>query len=181
MITAKLAESRVRIVDGEDAEEVYSDYYYGKYQDEDNEVLELSLAEAMHLVDRDVIEVEDSGEKLSREELYDRFSELDEEFAHKYKVYSDLRERGYIVKSGFKFGSHFRVYEEGVNPYSDGPKRQKQHTKWVVHAVPENETLSFSEMSRAVRLAHNIRATMLWGVVDSEGGVTYYEVEREKP
>jgi tRNA-intron endonuclease len=181
MITGKLVESRVRITDSEDAEEVYSDYYYGKYQGEGEEVLELSLSEAMHLVDRDVIEVEGSGETLSREELYDRLVELDDEFPHKYKVYADLRERGYIVKSGFKFGSHFRVYEEGVNPYSDGPKRQKQHTKWVVHAVPENETLSFSEMSRAVRLAHNIRATMLWGVVDSEGGVTYYEVERSKP
>lgn len=181
MITGKLVESRVRITGEDDAEEVYSDYYYGKFQDEDEEVLELSLSEAMHLVDREVIEVEDDDEVLSREDLYERFAELDDEFAHKYKVYSDLRERGYIVKSGFKFGSHFRVYEEGVNPYSDGPKRQKQHTKWVVHAVPENHTLSFSEMSRAVRLAHNIRATMLWGVVDSEGGVTYYEVERAKP
>ncbi|MFB6213062.1 MAG: tRNA-intron lyase [Candidatus Nanohaloarchaea archaeon] len=182
MIAAKLAESRVRITDEDGAKEVYSDYYYGKFQCDEEEVLELSLSEAMHLVDRDVIEVEGaSGETFSREELHDRFVELDDEFSHKYKVYRDLRERGYIVKSGFKFGSHFRVYEEGVNPYSEGPKRQKQHTKWVVHAVPENHTLSFQEMSRAVRLAHNIRATMLWGVVDSEGGVTYYEVERAKP
>lgn len=181
MITGNLAESRVRITGEEDAEEVYSDYYYGKFTDEENKVLELSPEEAMHLVDREVIEVEGQDVTLSREEVYNYFSEVDDEFDYKYKVYSDLRERGYIVKSGFKFGSHFRVYEEGVNPYSDGPKRQKQHTKWVVHAVPENHTLSFQEMSRAVRLAHNIRATMLWGVVDSEAGVTYYEVERVKP
>lgn len=180
MIKAKLVDSRVRITGEEDADEVYSDYYYGKFQDGED-VLELSLCEAMHLVDREVIEVEEAGETLDREALYEELSRRDDEFSYKYKVYSDLRERGYIVKSGFKFGSHFRVYEEGINPYSEGPKRQKQHTKWVVHAVPENHTLSFSEMSRAVRLAHNIRATMLWGVVDSEGGVTYYEVEREKP
>ncbi len=181
MITGKLAESRVRIVDEEDAEEVHDEYYYGKFQDEEETVLELSLVEALHLVDRDVIEVEDSGETLSRETLYDHCIEVDDEFDQKYKVYDDLRDRGYIVKSGFKFGAHFRVYPEGVNPYKEGPKSQREHTQWVVHAVPEDYTLSFQEMSRAVRLAHNIRATMLWGIVDSEGGVTYYEVERATP
>ncbi len=29
-------------------------------------------------------------------------------------AYRDLRNRGFIVKSGFKFGTHFRVYERGV-------------------------------------------------------------------
>lgn len=181
MITGKLVESRVRIEDPEGSEEVHDEYYYGKYQDEESGVLELSLVEALHLVDREVIEVEQAGEELSRDKLYEHCVEIDDEFDHKYKVYDDLRDRGFIVKSGFKFGTHFRVYDRGVNPYSEGPKTQKEHTKWVVHAVPENHTLSFQEMSRAVRLAHNIRATMLWAVVDSEGGVTYYEVERVTP
>ncbi len=179
MTAGKLVESRVRVEDEKDAEEVYEEFYYGKYQNDD--VLELSPVEAMHLVDREELEVKENGEELSRDELYSRFSLIDDEFDHTYKVYDDLRDRGYIVKSGFKFGTHFRVYPRGVNPYKEGPKKQKEHTKWVVHAVPENHTLSFQEMSRAVRLAHNIRAKMLWGVVDSEGGVTYYEVERVTP
>lgn len=178
MIEAQLSESTVKIWDEEDGEEVHNEIYYGKFQDD---YLELSPVEAMHLVDREIIEVFQDDQELDREELWDIFVERDEEFDFKYKVYDDLRERGYIVKSGFKFGAHFRVYPRGVNPYKDGPKKQKEHTKWVVHAVPENENLSFSELSRAVRLAHNIRATMLWGVVDSEAGVTYYEVERVTP
>ncbi len=177
--TGKLTESRVKVWNEEEAEEVHDEKYYGKIMDEGH--LELSLCEAMHLVDRDYLEVEDDGDVLDRGELFQRFAEINEDFDHKYAAYSDLRDRGYIVKSGFKFGAHFRVYPEGVNPYTEGPKSQKQHTQWVVHAVPENYTLPFEEMSRAVRLAHNIRATMLWAVVDAEDGVTYYEVERVTP
>lgn len=179
MYTGKLSESSVKVWDEEGAEEVHGEMYYGKIMDDGQ--LELSPVEAMHLVDRDELEVEKDGEQVAQSELYDYFSEIDDEFDYKYKVYADLRERGFIVKSGFKFGAHFRVYPRGVNPYKDGPKKQKEHTKWVVHAVPENHTLSFQEMSRAVRLAQNIRAQMLWAVVDSEAGVTYYEVGHVTP
>jgi tRNA-intron endonuclease len=178
MATGKLTESRVT-VKGEAAEDIHTDKYYGKMQEEGH--LELSLEEAYHLIQRDMLEVVRDGEKLEEEDLFEVFSEKDDEFDFKYRVYSDLRERGLIVKSGFKFGAHFRVYERGVNPYVSGSKKQRQHTKWIVHAVPEHETLSFQEMSRAVRLAQNIRATMLWAVVDSEAQVTYYEVEHTNP
>ena len=178
MIEGSFSGSRVLITDSDDAEEVHDEHYYGKYNDD---VLELSMVEAFHLKDRDLIDIVIDGEKVSQEEALDVFSSEDEEFYHKLQAYSDLRERGFIVKTGFKFGTHFRVYPRGVNPYQAGKKKQRQHTKWVVHAVPENETLSFQEMSRAVRLANNIRATMLWAVVDSESGVTYYEVDRLTP
>lgn len=178
MITAKLSDTRVKIWDDEDAEEIYSEKYYGKMVEDH---LELSPCEAYHLVKREIIEVEYGDEILGDDELFQRFSEIDEDFDFKYPVYADLRDRGYIVKSGFKFGAHFRVYPRGVNPYTEGKKKQRQHTKWVVHAVPENSTMSFQEMSRAVRLAQNIRASMLWAVLDTEEGVTYYEVEHVSP
>lgn len=179
MFTGKLYESGVKIFDEEEAEEIHREKYYGKILESGE--LHLSPVEALHLVDREELEIEDDGEILSREEFHDYLKEIDDEFDFKYAAYSDLRERGLIVKSGFKFGAHFRVYERGVNPYKDGPKKQKDHTKYVVHAVPENHTMSFQEMSRAVRLAQNIRAQMLWAVVDSESGVTYYEVDHLTP
>ncbi|MFB6115306.1 MAG: tRNA-intron lyase [Candidatus Nanohalobium sp.] len=179
MIEASFAESQVKIWDEDDADEVHSEKYYGKKMDDGH--LQLSFSEAMHLVERDEIEVRKEGEALDKEDLFEEFAARDEEFPQKFSVYSDLRERGYIVKSGFKFGAHFRVYPRGVNPYVDGSKSEKQHTQWVVHAVSENKTMSFQEMSRAVRLANNIRVTMLWGVVDTENGVTYYEVDHITP
>ena len=156
----------------EEVEKVHGEAYYGKVK---NNRLELSASEATHLVERGLAEVDESFDGL-----YDFFSEKDNEFSEKYAAYSDLRERGLIVKTGFKFGAHFRVYERGVNPYKDD-KGRKDHTKYIVHAVRENKEMSFQEMSRAVRLASNIRAKMLWAVVDSERDVTYYEVEHKRP
>lgn len=178
--TGKIANTKVKVWDDEEAEEVHSEFYYGKLIDEEG-YLELSLVEALHLVDRGELEIVEGGEVLDREELFQRFSQEDDEFDQKYAAYSDLRERGYIVKTGFKFGTHFRVYPRGVNPYKEGPKEEREHTKWIVHAVPEDYDQSYEQMSRAVRLAHNIRAKMLWAVVDSERQVTYYEVERVTP
>lgn len=179
MIEASLIDSQVKIWDEDEADEIHDEKYYGKKMEEGE--LVLSFSEALHLIDRNEIVLKDDGEKLSRKEAFEEFGSRDEEFVQKFSVYTDLRERGYIVKSGFKFGAHFRVYPRGVNPYVDGSKGEKQHTQWVVHAVQENKTMAFQEMSRAVRLANNIRAKMLWGVVDTENGVTYYEVGHVNP
>ncbi|MFB6158447.1 MAG: tRNA-intron lyase [Candidatus Nanohalobium sp.] len=176
-VEAEFTENGVKVFEEEKAEEIHDEKYYGKFM-EDGSLL-LSPCEALHLMDRGtVFRVE--GVEMGRDEAYRRFDEIDDEFSYKYPAYSDLRERGYIVKSGFKFGAHFRVYPRGVNPYKSGDKREREHTKYVVHAVPENHTLSFQEMSRAVRLANNIRASMLWAVNDTENEVTYYEVEHKK-
>ncbi len=180
VVKGTLLQNKVEVK--ENIEDVYSEKYYGKIMEiGGKKYLELSLNEAMHLIDKGEMELKEKGKKLNREKAYERFCEIDPEFPQKYAVYSDLRERGYIVKSGFKFGTHFRVYSRGINPYKEGPKEQKEHTKWVVHAVPENYTLSYQEMSRSVRLAQNIRTKMLWAVVDSEGEVTYYEFIRIRP
>lgn len=156
----------------EGIEETHSEDYYGKIKDGK---LMLAPVEATHLLERGLIDVEQTFD-----EAYDFYSEHDTDFQEKYAAYSNLRERGLIVKTGFKFGAHFRVYSRGVNPYKEN-KGRKEHTKFIVHAVRENEDMSFQEMSRAVRLANNIRAKMLWAVVDSEKDVTYYEVGHVTP
>ncbi|MFP4038621.1 MAG: tRNA-intron lyase [Candidatus Nanohaloarchaea archaeon] len=155
----------------EELEELHSEAYYGKIKDGK---LVLAPSEVTHMIERGIIE------QKSFEEAYDFYSEHDSDFRQKYAAYSDLRERGLIIKTGFKFGAHFRVYSRGVNPYKED-KGRKEHTKFVVHAVRENEDMSFQELSRAVRLANNIRADMMWAVVDSEEDVTYYRVDRKTP
>lgn len=157
-------------IEGEKADEIHSEAYYGKKKDGR---LVLSPSEALHLAERGLVE-ESPGE------IRGFYEERDSEFNARYAVYSDLRERGLIVKTGFKFGGHFRVYARGVNPYKED-KSRKEHTKYIVHAVRENSDMSFHELSRAVRLAGNIRAEMMWGVVDSEEEVTYYRVNHMNP
>lgn len=144
--------------------------------------LELSLVEAMFLIEKKKLKVRIKGKKRSmkKKDFYDYAIKNERNFHARFIVYSDLRERGFVVKTGFKFGCDFRVYARGVK-IKKGPKAAHEHTKWVVHAIPEEFSCSFPELSRAVRLAQNIRTEMIWAVVDSEGDVTYYGIKRITP
>ena len=158
-------------------EQVYEPGYYGKNL---GNRLELALVEACLLLKRGRIRVLKDGKPMDFHNLYSFATSLDRRFPHRYRVYEDLRERGLLVRTGFKFGCDYRVYERGVQ-LKKGPKGAKEHTKWIVYCVPEDFTMSFQELSRSVRLAHNIRAKMLWAIVDNEGDCTYYTIVRHKP
>ncbi len=183
-IEGELIENRVIIWDNS-AISLYDESGYGKPLPEDKaERLELELVEAAYLLERGKIKVfvkkNEKKKSIKFEEFFRISSERVNNFPIQYVVYRDLRERGYLVKTGFKFGTHFRVYDRGVK-LKRGPKAPHEHTKWIVHAVAEESAFSLPELSRAVRLAHNIRATMLWAVVDKESDVTYYLVQRITP
>lgn len=182
LANAEFAENKVIVWSKEEGNRIYSEKYFGKWIDEEKTTyLQLSLEEAMLLIERGHIKISYGGKHLTAEEFYGKCMAVDTEFAQKFTVYRDLRNRGYIVKSGFKFGTHFRVYDRGVNPYKEGSKETKEHTKYNVHAYPENHNLMPQEWSRYVRLSHNIRATALMAIVDEEGDVTYYKIIRTKP
>jgi tRNA-intron endonuclease len=142
--------------------------------------LELAFVEALYLAEKKKIKVKKNNKAFTFEKLMEYGLRNDRRLQEKYVVYKDLRDRGLLVKSGLKFGCDFRCYERGVSKIKRGPKSPKEHTKWIVFAVPEGHTCSFQELSRAVRLAHNIRAKMLWAVVDDEADVTFYEIIRKK-
>jgi tRNA-intron endonuclease len=180
----ELIEDRVIIWD-RDSVILYDESGYGKPLPEENpDRLELDLIEAAFLLEKGKIRVfvKENGKKrkIEFDELMKIGSEKVHQFHPQFIVYSDLRNRGYLVKTGYKFGAHFRLYERGVK-LKRGPKAPHEHTKAIVHCVPEEAAFSLPEMSRAVRLAHNIRATMWWAVVDKEGDVTYYQITRVLP
>jgi len=173
------------IIWNKDAIQLYDDSGYGKPLPEDKpNRLELDLIEAAYLMEKGKLKIykKENGKKkhFSFEEMMRIGNETVHQFHTQYIVYSDLRDRGYLVKTGYKFGAHFRVYDRGVK-LKRGPKAPHEHTKFIVHAVPEESAFSLPEMSRAVRLAHNIRATFVWAVVDKESDVTYYIIQRITP
>lgn len=181
---AELVENRVIIWDS-DAVVLYDENAYGKPLPEDNpERLELDLIEATYLVEKQKLKVfikdKKKKGKLGFKDLMELGTKNVNEFHPQFTVFRDLRERGYVVKTGYKFGAHFRLYDRGVK-LKRGPKAPHEHTKAIVHAVVEESAFSLPEMSRAVRLAHNIRATMWWAIVDREGDVTYYSLSRITP
>ncbi len=134
------------------------------FGEEKEEGLVLSLYEALYLAERGKLDL-DPAEFLKYCEAQDK------RFYTKYVVFRDLRERGYVVKTGFKFGTHFRVYPRGKKP-------GEAHTKYVVHVVTEEDVFEPCEVARMVRLAVSIRTELVLAFVDSENDITYYKINR---
>ncbi len=138
-----------------------------------NGELELALLEALFLMERGTIEVILKGRAVDREKVI-KLAGDEGDFTRRYAVYRELRERGFVIKTGFKFGAHFRVYDRGS--YT-----QDGHSSFLVHVVGEDEVMSFPELSRAVRLTQSVKKRLIFSVVDHEGDITYYQIDRIIP
>ncbi|MBU4123955.1 MAG: tRNA-intron lyase [Nanoarchaeota archaeon] len=173
MVNGELINDKVVIYDEPEAQSIYNNGWYGVIGEGR---LELALIEAALLYERKRIEVVKDNKPIGVLKFLKHCHKVDPRFSERYAVFKDLRDRGLPVRTGLKFGCDFRVYERGVKPLKKGPKEESEHTKWIVFAVSEDYNCSFHELARAVRLAHNIRANMLWAVVDTDKNVTYYSV-----
>jgi len=133
----------------------------------------LSLIESLFLVETGKLDVMSGNKAASFEELLKLGSKHEKELYNKYLVYKDLRERGLLVRTGLKFGTDFRIYERGE-------QIGKGHSSYLVHVIPEEYSCSFPEVARAIRLAENVNKKMLYAIVDEEGDVSYYLIDRIK-
>jgi len=106
---------------------------------------------------------------MSDDGLLRRLKRKDKKFDTKYAAFSDLRGKGYIVKTALKFGAEFRVYDKGIKPRED-------HAKWILITVRESEKLNWHDFAAKSRVAHSTKKNLLVGIVDEDGDVTYYEV-----
>lgn len=132
---------------------------------------ELSLIEAVYLSETDKMQVADGKKILEFDELIKAGNRAEKDFYAKYTVYADLRSRGLLVRTGLKFGADFRVYERGGNVKSS-------HSKYLVYVVPEEYTCSLPDMAGKMRMSQTVNKAMIYAVVDEEGDVTYYQIDR---
>ncbi len=157
------------MVDPEEAEALHGLEYFGKMVDSS---LQLSLLETAHLVQRGLIEVADgrTGRKVSPARVLARAREAQPDFPLRFAVYEDLKARGMVVKTGFKYGAHFRVYAGDPETH---------HAKYLVHSLPGGHEGMWPEVSRAVRVAHGVRKDLVFGEVGER--VQYVKFRRVRP
>ena len=171
---ATLLEDRVLVWDEETAHYLYNNFFYGKKLDDKR--LQLSLVETMYLIESCGMQVTDMNTDMimTAEKFMSRAEDIESDFRRKYEVYADLRKSGMTAKTGFKFGSHFRVYDTIINP------EEMTHSKYLVHAIPGTHVFSLQELSRSIRLAHSVRKRMLFACKDSNQKLDYIDIGRIK-
>lgn len=169
---AQIIDKFVITEDTDEARELYASNRFGNIK---RQKVELSLIEAYYLVEKGKLDIINSRNKnIDADKLLIKFSRLETDFFVRYKVFKDMRDRGYIVKTALKFGAEYRVYPKGVKPGED-------HAKWILFPVREADKLTWFEFSAKNRVAHSTKKKLLLGIVDAESDVTYYEVGWVKP
>ncbi len=156
-----------------EARELYEQSRYGAVLEEG--MLQLSLHEALYLMEKNRLEVYDKKNKqLTFDEFMKKAKKAEPNFWIRYMVFKDIRNRGYIIKTALKFGADFRIYDRGIKPGDD-------HARWVVYPVHEGSTLTWYEFAAKNRVAHSTKKRLMLAVVDDEADVTYWEVKWVRP
>ncbi|MBI2669042.1 tRNA-intron lyase [Candidatus Woesearchaeota archaeon] len=173
LVRAILGGEKVITESSDDAREFYNQSRFGNLSGSGK--VELSLLEALYLMEKGRLQIEsESGKVLAFEMYLKKARKAEPNFWIRYCVFRDMRNRGYIIKTALKFGADFRVYDRGVKPGED-------HARWIVYPVHEGETLTWYEFAAKNRVAHSTKKRLLIGIVDDEGDVTYYEIKWMRP
>ncbi len=166
-----LSEDRVTVHAPTAVEELGRELAYGSRV---GDRLELSLLEAAYLVATGQLRLKDarSGRTVPLDRLERRARRLDPRFSERLAAYRDLRGRHLVVKTGFKYGAHFRAYPR--NPAN-------AHARYLVQAVPSSHVTAWPEIAGGVRVAQGVRKEFLVAGVDPESRVRFLSLERIRP
>ncbi|MBS3122779.1 tRNA-intron lyase [Candidatus Woesearchaeota archaeon] len=172
IVTGTIVGERIITEDSDEAREFYNQSRYGAIV---NNKVELSLLEALYLMEKERLEIKtENGKKVNSEQFIKKAKKTDPNFWIRYCVFKDIRNRGYIIKTALKFGADFRVYDRGIKPGED-------HAKWVVFPVHEAYALTWHDFAAKNRVAHSTKKRLLLAVVDEEGDISYWESRWIRP
>ena len=169
---AVLFKERVLLADKDIANALYNKTFFGKMMDDER--LLLSLPEALYLAEKGVLKLSDiEGRALTNEAFFEQAARIDAEFEKKYTVYKELKERGFVPKTGFKFGTHFRVYRK-IETLDTIP-----HSEFLLHVISQDHEFKLPVTSGAIRLANSVKKRMIYAA-DFGNRLEYIEFERIK-
>jgi tRNA-intron endonuclease len=147
----------------EAGKKIYEDLWFGQYGSykapDRGQLNKLDIYETIFLVSDGILHLGN----ITLEDLIKVATSRRRDFGRLYSVYKDWREKDYVIKTGFKFGTHFRVYFPGATP----TKRNNAswvHSKHVIHVFPKESKMLISEWARAIRVAHSVRKTFILAV-----------------
>ena len=113
--------------------------------------------------------------KKSKKEIdFDSFMNIslkhDSDILTKFLIYRDLRNRGYIVKDGFGFGSDFRVYERG--------HFGEKGAKFLIFGFNEGQQEKMGMLQKKIEDITQMGKEPIIAVIERRGEIIYYKINR---
>ena len=155
--SAELLGSNLIVWDSDEGSELYKSGFYGKpvgiakpKTAEFNVPLILDLIEGLYLLEKKIINVYQGNDrtKVGVRKLRNHAEKTYQDFDMNYMVYKDLRQNGYIVLPGIKFGCTYAIYERGQGI---------DHSPYLVSVKGSDEDVTSTDIVRAGRLATTVR------------------------
>jgi tRNA-intron endonuclease len=174
-----LPDNRLIVWSIEDSRKLFFNGFFGKplgvsKPKEDFETpLILDHIEGLYLLRKGVIEVYSTLDesKIVDEQLLDYSRKIMERFDEKLRVYTDLREKGWVVTPGVKYGCDFTVYKEGPG---------LEHAPFIVQIRKDVEKINASEIVGFGRIATTVHKNFILAILD-DSGIKYIEFEWWRP
>jgi len=133
------------------------------------EGLLLAFYEALYLVDKAMLEVEDeNGVEVDFQRLLQCYEMINGNAWEGYLMFRDLRGRGYVVREGFGWGVDFRVYERG--DYS------KATAKYLIVSAQEGKPMAVESLRRSLKQSLSLKKELVLAVMNRRGEIVYYTV-----
>ncbi len=153
----------ITIIDDEaSGKELYEKYWIGQFGTykaaHRGKIAKLDIHETIYLLKHGNLSLKNTKLK----EIWVEANERIKYFEDMYSVYENWRNKGYVLKTGFKFGTHFRIYFPGASPIREND--EWIHSRHVVHIFPRKSKMLISEWSRAIRVAHSVKKTFILAI-----------------
>jgi len=167
--TGLLLQNRVILFDASFSKQLLNKEFFGKPF---GDGLQLSFVEALYLAKRGTLEIHTpTGATLSLSKVLSFMKKLQPDIEYRLSVFTDLKQQGMLVKTGFKFGAHFRAYTQ---------QPDRTHAEYLIHVVEKGFRSIWAEISRAVRLAHTVNKEFVFARVDGSH-INYIKLGRLRP
>lgn len=155
ILCGELIENRVIIWDIKDSRNLFGRGYYGKplgipkpKGTDFESPLILDLIESYYLLQNRRLHLTKNNKTVSLKDMNIICKKQYDKFDSKYLVFRNLRDRGYIVSPGIKFGCDFAVYEQG--PGID-------HAPFLVQVLNKKEIMTTTSIILSGRLATTVK------------------------
>lgn len=177
---ADFLEENVFIWDKDAVDDLFLEEYYGKQFLGDS--LQLSLTEAAYLSEQGIIDLYKDNVKLTLDDFIDLCTRKVENFYNIFLVYRDLKEKGLTLKTGYKFGIDFRVYDNKDLSWARSVSTTKiEHSKYLLQVFHISYAFKIPDMARSVRMANSVRKRMIFAGVDTAtGNISYINISWTK-
>ena len=140
------------------------------YGEIENEKLFLKQFETLFLLYSKRLILKKGKKQIDFDTFMNICQKTDSDILTKFLIYRDLRNRGYVVKDGFGFGSDFRVYERG--------HFGEKGAKFLIFGLNEGQQEKMGHLQKKIEDITQMGKEPIIAVIERRGEVIYYKINR---